>query len=191
MLKLNLHLFHFVMFGIRDKLTFILLVALALLCGKKKLNFFLYFIHYIFLLQRILLFGFGNSLDIIQFSPYITFYVWEGGVKTILPKSIWVLKIPIKNKFFLWMTLHNKILTKDNLRKRGWSGDQNCVFCTSPESVDHLFFHYPFVVDFWSQLLASHPQRRHIHLSSLLDFWNSYFLFSDFQVWGTLLVASI
>jgi zinc-binding in reverse transcriptase len=114
-----------------------------------------------------------------------------GGVKTILPKSVWVLKIPIKNKLFLWMTLHNQILTKDNLRKQGWSGDQNCVFCTSPESVDHLFFHCPFVVDFWSKLLASHPQRRHICLSSLLDFWHSCFLFSDFQVWGKLLAASI
>jgi zinc-binding in reverse transcriptase len=37
------------------------------------------------------------------------------GVKTNLPKSIWVLKIPLKNKLFLWITLHNKILTKANL----------------------------------------------------------------------------
>jgi zinc-binding in reverse transcriptase len=89
------------------------------------------------------------------------------------------------------MTLHNKILTKDNLKKRGWSGDHSCVFCSNPESVDHLFFHCPFVIDFWSQLLNSHPQRRQLRVSSLLDFWNFYLSLSTFHFWGTILTACI
>jgi hypothetical protein len=47
---------------------------------------------------------------------------------------------PTKSKFFLWLVLHNKILTKDNLSKRNWKGPLNCVFCGLPESIDHLFF---------------------------------------------------
>jgi zinc-binding in reverse transcriptase len=53
-----------------------------------------------------------------------------GGIKTNLSTSVWALKIPLKYKLFLWMTLHNKIFTKDNLIKRGWSGDNSCVFCS-------------------------------------------------------------
>ncbi|OAY63088.1 hypothetical protein ACMD2_12114 [Ananas comosus] len=33
-----------------------------------------------------------------------------------------------------------RVLTADNLRKRGWQGEEDCVFCrTIPETVDHLF----------------------------------------------------
>lgn len=49
-------------------------------------------------------------------------------------------RLPHKAKVFLWLVLHNKILTKDNLSKRNWKGNLNCVFCGLPESIDHLFF---------------------------------------------------
>jgi zinc-binding in reverse transcriptase len=71
-----------------------------------------------------------------------------GGVTINLSKLVWALKIPMKNKLFLWMTLHNKILTKDNLDKQGWTKDSSCMFCSVRETVDHLFFHCPFILDF-------------------------------------------
>jgi zinc-binding in reverse transcriptase len=80
-----------------------------------------------------------------------------GGVKTYLSKSVWSLKIPLKHKLFLWMLLNNKILTKDNLCKRNWTGDITCVFCSAPESVDHLFFKCPFISTFWKHVFSSHP----------------------------------
>ena len=49
-------------------------------------------------------------------------------------------RLPHKAKVFLWLVLHNKILTKDNLSKRNWKWNLNCVFCGLPESINHLFF---------------------------------------------------
>jgi hypothetical protein len=49
-------------------------------------------------------------------------------------------QITSQSQSFLWLVLHNKILTKDNLSKRNWKGNLNCVFCGLPESIDHLFF---------------------------------------------------
>jgi hypothetical protein len=48
--------------------------------------------------------------------------------------------LPHKIKVFLWLVLKNKILTKDNLRKRNWQDSLDCVFCGLPESINHLFF---------------------------------------------------
>jgi zinc-binding in reverse transcriptase len=42
----------------------------------------------------------------------------SGVVYHSLPRSVWSLKISLKIKLFLWLYLHNKILTKNNLVKR-------------------------------------------------------------------------
>lgn len=55
-------------------------------------------------------------------------------------RSIWKLQIPNKIKIFLWLMLKNSILTKDNLTRRGWTGNDECHFCGAKESIDHLFF---------------------------------------------------
>jgi zinc-binding in reverse transcriptase len=46
----------------------------------------------------------------------------SGGVHIRLTISVWILKIPLKVKLFLWLAIKNRILTKDNLIKRGWHG---------------------------------------------------------------------
>ncbi len=54
--------------------------------------------------------------------------------------QLWSLKIPLKVKTFVWLVLRRRILTRDILLKRGWSGPTNCVYCLSPvETADHLF----------------------------------------------------
>ena len=55
-------------------------------------------------------------------------------------KKIWKAKLPLKIKVFMWLVKLNAILTRDNLSIRGWQGDKICSFCSSPESVEHLFF---------------------------------------------------
>lgn len=49
-------------------------------------------------------------------------------------------KIPLKNKIFMWFFLQEAILTKDNICKRKWRGNESCAFCTDKESVRHIFF---------------------------------------------------
>ncbi len=43
-------------------------------------------------------------------------------------------------KVFGWLLLKRRLLTNDNLLKRGWSGDTECVLCgEQTETLDHLF----------------------------------------------------
>ena len=42
-------------------------------------------------------------------------------------KQLWTAEGPLKAKVTLWLTLNNKILTWDNLQKRGWNGPNRCA----------------------------------------------------------------
>jgi hypothetical protein len=64
-------------------------------------------------------------------------------------KFLWKSKLPQKIKIFIWLVVRNKILTKDNLKKRNWNGSQACCFCGYDESTDHLFFHCPIARYVW------------------------------------------
>jgi hypothetical protein len=55
-------------------------------------------------------------------------------------KGIWNIKIPLRIKVFLWIVFKKSLLTKDNLVRRGWSGDETCRFCSNKETMDHIFF---------------------------------------------------
>ena len=72
-------------------------------------------------------------------------YSWLdfGAIPNSSFSTIWNANIPLKIRIFLWLAKQNKILTRDNLGKKGWIGDQSCVFCTSQESVSHLFLLCP------------------------------------------------
>ncbi|XP_078150358.1 uncharacterized protein LOC144545680 [Carex rostrata] len=55
-------------------------------------------------------------------------------------RRIWKLKVPPRMRVFAWLMVLNKILTVDNLMRRGWSMVNRCVLCkNSSESVLHLF----------------------------------------------------
>jgi hypothetical protein len=64
-------------------------------------------------------------------------------------KHIWKGKIPEKIKIFLWLLTNDAILTRDNLRKKKWQGDPNCIFCDSLETVSHMFFQCPIAKIIW------------------------------------------
>jgi zinc-binding in reverse transcriptase len=70
----------------------------------------------------------------------------------------WYLPIPLKVKVFMWLVLHNKILTRDNLRKRGWEGEIQCTICNKQESISHLFFtcHIAKQIWFWMGLCQNY-----------------------------------
>ena len=57
-----------------------------------------------------------------------------------LNKRIWKLKAPLKIKIFLWYLRRGVILTKDNLAKWNWQGNQHGSFCHENETIQHLFF---------------------------------------------------
>ena len=70
------------------------------------------------------------------------------GIKVKLKDTIWSIKIPLKIKLFIWLLFNDKILTRDNLAKRGWMGNDRCVFFSSQETVIHLLFKCSYTEEF-------------------------------------------
>jgi hypothetical protein len=72
-------------------------------------------------------------------------------VDTIWGK-IWSSALWPKVSTFLWLIIHNRILTWDNLRKRGFIGPSMCVLCQSQEETkEHLFNGCRYSQTVWDQ----------------------------------------
>jgi hypothetical protein len=65
-------------------------------------------------------------------------------------KRIWKAEIPLKIKIFMWLLNKNAILTKDNMIKKIWHGDQHCKFCDKDENIIHVFFDCTLARYAWS-----------------------------------------
>ena len=66
-------------------------------------------------------------------------------------KLIWKVKVPHRVAFFSWTATLGKVLTIDNLRKRGLIIQEWCCMCKrSGEDVDHLFLHCSVAMELWS-----------------------------------------
>jgi hypothetical protein len=73
------------------------------------------------------------------------------GADTIFWYSeIWKWQLPLKIKLFVWLLLEKKILTWENLTKRGFEGPSRCVLCgINEENVNHLFVDCRFTKNIW------------------------------------------
>ena len=49
------------------------------------------------------------------------------GEKIVWWTQVWKSEGPLKAKIILWLALSNKLLTWENLKKRGWHGPSWCV----------------------------------------------------------------
>ena len=69
-------------------------------------------------------------------------------------KDVWKVKIPKRVAFFLWIAVHGRILTLDNLMLRGHSLANRCCMCyCNEESRDHLLLHCPIAHSLWVHML--------------------------------------
>jgi hypothetical protein len=84
-------------------------------------------------------------------------------------RRIWKAKIPLKIKVFMWLMNQNAILTKDNMLKRNWQGDQHCKFCSEEENISHLFFDCTLAKYVWS--LTAWIIRADCRPSNIGQFW--------------------
>ena len=75
----------------------------------------------------------------------------ENGIK-YLHLYMWKIKMPPRIKVFMWLALRNSILTKDNLLRRGWKGDDRCPFCGRKENINHLFLSFSVARLLWNIL---------------------------------------
>jgi mannosylglycoprotein endo-beta-mannosidase len=87
----------------------------------------------------------------------------------------WKAKVPCKIKIFIWYLCKGVTLTKDNLAKRKWKGDTKCCFCSSIESIQHLFFDCHMARSVWGVVHVTFgisPPLSFDHLcGSWLDNW--------------------
>ncbi len=68
-------------------------------------------------------------------------FLQNGGVAETRFSKVWRIKASIKVKIFVWLVLRKRVLTIDNLLKRGWCGADVCALCSEEgETVNHLFW---------------------------------------------------
>jgi len=66
---------------------------------------------------------------------------------------IWKAKAEQKCRFFAWALMHKKILTANNLFKRGWTDDTDCKLCSNDQETPfHLCKDCPFTKEVWGIL---------------------------------------
>ena len=77
-------------------------------------------------------------------SPFSSFF------PPVIWKTVWFSRCQPKVKKFTWLVLNNKILTGDNLSKRGFSGPFRCCLCKIiVEIADHLLIECDFSRQVW------------------------------------------
>ncbi len=92
------------------------------------------------------------------------------------PWKIWHTKAPQRACFFVWTAAWNKILTCDNLSKRGYTlTSWCCMCCCNGETVDHLLLHCPAAGVLWSwifQAFGVHWVLSGTVADHLISWWN-------------------
>jgi hypothetical protein len=66
-------------------------------------------------------------------------------------KHLWILKIPLKVKLFIWLADNNRISTWDNLQKKGWNGPSQLCF-KEEESMIHIIIQCQFARQVWNKI---------------------------------------
>ena len=65
-------------------------------------------------------------------------------------KIIWNSSVQLKVSFFAWESTWGKVLTLDQVQKRGWALTNRCYLCQAhEESIDHLFLHCEKTREVW------------------------------------------
>ena len=86
-------------------------------------------------------FGDGQQMGNTPQAALTAFNSWAA-LKKMLITPIWKAKAEPKCKNFAWILLHRKILTADNLERRGWPHDPLCN--SAPETSPHLCKDCPY-----------------------------------------------
>jgi mannosylglycoprotein endo-beta-mannosidase len=80
----------------------------------------------------------------------------RGDTSSSIPwRDVWRSKVPMRVAFFVWEVMHGKILTIDNLRRRGICVIDWCYLCKGDaESIDHLLLHCSVASELWNFVLS-------------------------------------
>jgi hypothetical protein len=90
--------------------------------------------------------------------------------------TIWNPNLWPKVSFFLWLTTQNRILTWDNLRKKGFIGPSMCTLCQQQEeTMEHLLNRCPYSQVIWDQgsQMMRRSNRNRDNIQDTLEHWDS------------------
>ena len=76
------------------------------------------------------------------------------GITPVYIPAVWKIIVPPRVNIFLWLFANNKLMSKDNLLKRGIEKSPECMFCTESESIQHLFFDCVVAKLIWEQIAS-------------------------------------
>jgi hypothetical protein len=89
--------------------------------------------------------------------------------------DIWKWQIPLRIKLFCWLMIENRILTWDNLLKRGFSGPSRCFMCgEGEETINHLMVYFPFTKEVWKYLLNVLKFQRFLECGQLRECFQAW-----------------
>lgn len=93
----------------------------------------------------------------------------------VLHKVVWKSECFPKIKFFNWTLLKGKILTAENLKKRGILRPSICCLCRAEEeSSQHLFLECPFSQSCWKLIISPLSRRETFdQITSLQKNWET------------------
>ena len=80
----------------------------------------------------------------------------ERGAEPFPKRMVWNQLVPTKAGFFVWEAWWGKVLTLDQLKRRGFSLANRCYLCgEEEENIDHLPIHCLKIRTMWSSLLIA------------------------------------
>jgi hypothetical protein len=95
-----------------------------------------------------------NADGVFTVKSYYNF-INDSGIRCAFTRIIWKAKIPEKVKIFIWLVTKNRILTIENLKKRGWVGRDSCSLCNEAEETNfHILITCPFTQSLWQKILS-------------------------------------
>ncbi|OAY76175.1 putative ribonuclease H protein [Ananas comosus] len=125
----------------------------------------------------------GPDICCWKWTPHATFSTasaynlfFAGSTFDSTPITVWYSFAPPRVQFFMWLLYKNRILTHDNLRRRGWILASRCELCFNVgEDIIHLFLHCPYSLAVWASLnlLLCLPQPSLLGLGDSWAMWSS------------------
>uniref|UniRef100_A0A2N9F7C8 Reverse transcriptase domain-containing protein n=1 Tax=Fagus sylvatica TaxID=28930 RepID=A0A2N9F7C8_FAGSY len=104
-------------------------------------------------------------------------------------KSIWRVKAPPRVAFFVWTATWGRILTCDNLMRRGYTmAGWCCMCCCDGETVDHLLLHCSAGQKLWNYVFLTFrvhwvlPRK----VADLLFGWHNWFGKHHSHIWNLI-----
>jgi hypothetical protein len=102
-------------------------------------------------------------------------------------KSIWRVKAPPRVAFFVWTATWGRILTCDNLMRRGYTmAGWCCMCCCDGETVDHLLLHCSAVQKLWNYVFLTFRVHWVLprQVADLLFGWHNWFGKHHSHIWN-------